>query len=77
MPMIPFLQRLAKARRVLIAGCGGGFDVFAGIPIAQHLTVAGKAVTLANYSFTNLAICAGEPITPSTWRIDQQSNELP
>jgi hypothetical protein len=75
--MIPFLTRLANARRVLIAGCGGGFDLFAGVPIAQHLRDAGKDVTFANFSFTNLWLSGGERLTPTTWRVDQQSNEIP
>jgi hypothetical protein len=75
--MIPFLKRLNEAERILIAGCGGGFDVFAGIPIAEHLFAAGKKVTFANLSFTNLWLCGGERFTPITWRIDQQSKDLP
>jgi hypothetical protein len=75
--MIPFLERLGKANRILVAGCGGGFDLFAGVPIVQHLVSAGKDVTLANYSFTNLWLCGGERITPTMWRVDQQSNEIP
>jgi hypothetical protein len=75
--MIPFLGRLEKSRRILIAGCGGGFDVFAGIPIAQHLIAAGKDVILANFPFTNLWLCGGERITPTTWRVDEQSDEIP
>jgi hypothetical protein len=75
--MIPFLERLQKAKRVLIAGCGGGFDVFAGVPIAQHLIAAGKDVAFANYSFTNLWLSGGERITSTLWRVDQQSSELP
>jgi hypothetical protein len=75
--MIPFLATLAKAERILIAGCGGGFDVFAGVPVAEQLMSAGKHVTLANFSFTNLWLCGGEPITPTTWRVDEQSAELP
>jgi hypothetical protein len=75
--MIPVLSRLEKARRVLIAGCGGGFDVFAGIPIARHLIDTGREVVFANLSFTNLWACGGERLTPITWRVDRQSNELP
>jgi len=75
--MIPFLERLEKAKRVLIAGCGGGFDVFAGVPIAQHLIAAGKDVVFANYSFTNLWLSGGERIATTLWRVDQQSHELP
>ncbi|ONI79236.1 hypothetical protein ALI144C_25740 [Actinosynnema sp. ALI-1.44] len=50
----PLFTRLAGARRVLIAGAGGGFDVYAGIPLALALRAAGKDVHLANLSFTNL-----------------------
>jgi hypothetical protein len=75
--MISFLEKLEKSNRVLIAGCGGGFDVFAGVPIGMRLLAAGKDVVFANYSFTNLWLCGGERLTPMAWRIDQQSNEIP
>jgi hypothetical protein len=75
--MIPFLENLDKSKRALIAGCGGGFDVFVGVPIAQQLLAAGKEVVFANYSFTNLWLCGGERVDPIAWRIDKQSNEIP
>ncbi len=62
---------------MLVAGCGGGFDVFAGVPIAHHLMTSGRDVVLANFSFTNLWLCGGERVTPITWRVDRQSAELP
>lgn len=37
--------RLRPASRVLVAGAGGGFDVYAGLPLA--LALAGKQVHLA------------------------------
>ncbi|MFD3452328.1 DUF1152 domain-containing protein [Streptomyces sp. NPDC058691] len=46
--------RLRDARRVLVAGAGGGFDVYAGLPLALALRAAGKQVTLANLSFADL-----------------------
>ncbi|WP_431959106.1 DUF1152 domain-containing protein [Actinacidiphila sp. bgisy160] len=46
--------RLRDARRVLVAGAGGGFDVYAGLPIALALREAGKEVHLANLSFADL-----------------------
>lgn len=57
--MLPFLDRLDSARRVLVAGCGGGFDVYAGVPLAIHLLAAGKEVVFANFSFTNLWMSGG------------------
>ncbi|MET9873024.1 DUF1152 domain-containing protein [Actinacidiphila glaucinigra] len=46
--------RLRDARRILVAGAGGGFDVYAGLPIALALREAGKKVHLANLSFADL-----------------------
>src|SRR5262245_6043851 len=46
--------RLRPASRVLVAGAGGGFDVYAGLPLALALHAAGKDVHLANLSFTDL-----------------------
>ncbi|MGW2832756.1 DUF1152 domain-containing protein [Streptomyces sp. NPDC001286] len=50
----PFFTRLHEARRVLVAGAGGGFDVYAGLPLALALRSAGKEVHLANLSFADL-----------------------
>ncbi|MFJ1758281.1 DUF1152 domain-containing protein [Kitasatospora sp. NPDC088134] len=49
----PLLERLLGAERVLIAGAGGGFDVYAGLPIALALHAAGREVHLANLSFSH------------------------
>ena len=75
--MIPFIGRLEDSQNVLIAGCGGGFDVFAGVPLTQYLRARGKSVVFANFSFTNLWMCGGERIAPTLWRVDRQSSELP
>lgn len=50
----PFFTRLRAARRVLVAGAGGGFDVYAGVPLALALRAAGKEVHLASLSFSEL-----------------------
>lgn len=50
----PLFTRLREARRVLVAGAGGGFDVYAGLPLALALRAAGKEVHLANLSFADL-----------------------
>jgi hypothetical protein len=47
-------SRLAKHERILIAGAGGGFDVYAGLPLFMALHRAGKQVFLANLTFTYL-----------------------
>jgi hypothetical protein len=50
----PLFTRLRPARRVLIAGAGGGFDVYAGLPLAFALHAQGKEVHLANLAFSDL-----------------------
>ncbi|MBT3222467.1 MAG: DUF1152 domain-containing protein [Proteobacteria bacterium] len=48
----PFFERLGEAKHVLVAGAGGGFDVFSGLPLAFSLRKAGKKVTFANLTFS-------------------------
>ena len=50
----PLLSRLKRHDRILIAGAGGGFDVYAGLPLAPALRRTGKQVFLANLTFTYL-----------------------
>ncbi|MBB3100266.1 hypothetical protein FHR83_007988 [Actinoplanes campanulatus] len=50
----PLFAALDGARRVLLAGAGGGFDVYAALPLAITLWNRGVAVHLANLSFTPL-----------------------
>jgi hypothetical protein len=57
--------RLAHSRTVLVAGAGGGFDVYAGLPIALALMDAGKTVHLANLTFTYLGGTNAPRIAPN------------
>ena len=50
----PLLARLRRHSRILIAGAGGGFDVYAGLPLYVALRAAGHEVFLANLTFTYL-----------------------
>src|SRR4029453_914015 len=52
----PLFAALAPARSVLIAGAGGGFDVYAGLPLALALWHRGARVHLANLSFSELEL---------------------
>ncbi|MEU9825157.1 DUF1152 domain-containing protein [Micromonospora chersina] len=52
----PVFAALEPARTVLVAGAGGGFDVYAGLPLAVALRDAGHTVHLANLSFTQLEL---------------------
>ena len=53
---LPILDQLADAKNILIAGAGGGFDVFIGLPLYFTLRAFGKTVHLANYSFMELQL---------------------
>lgn len=50
----PLFTRLKACERILIAGAGGGFDVYAGLPLALALGAQGKRAHLASFSFANL-----------------------
>jgi len=58
----PLFDELRPAQRVLIAGIGGGYDVFCGLPFFFHLRKCGKIVQLANLSFTNLHAVEGQKL---------------
>ena len=50
----PLFAALRHSERILVAGAGGGFDVYAGLPLAFALRGLGKTVHLANLSFSAL-----------------------
>ncbi|GAA3302249.1 DUF1152 domain-containing protein [Dactylosporangium vinaceum] len=50
----PLFAALRDCERVLIAGAGGGFDVYAGLPLAFALQERGVDVHLGNLSFAPL-----------------------
>jgi hypothetical protein len=47
-------DHLGTARRVLLAGCGGGYDVLGAVPLAIQLRAAGIAVEYGSLSFSYL-----------------------
>jgi len=48
----PFWSRLRRSsKRILLSGCGGGFDIYQGIPLFFTLRKMGFDVFLANYTF--------------------------
>jgi hypothetical protein len=51
---LPDLGPLLDCRNVLVAGMGGGFDVFCGLPIYFELRRRGVNVHLANLTFSQL-----------------------
>jgi len=65
----PLLDALSGAQRVLIAGAGGGFDVFSGLPLYFALQSLGKTPFLANLTFSNLARAQGRRFSPSAMEV--------
>jgi hypothetical protein len=70
----PVASRLDSSRRILLAGAGGGFDIFAGLPLYHALRRAGKHVELANLSFTYLGGTDAERLGPNLWRVSHSSS---
>ena len=46
-------NHFVDSKNVLISGCGGGYDVFAGLDLMFNLLELKKKVILASYSFTD------------------------
>lgn len=61
---IPFFERLKESKTVLLAGAGGGFDIFSGLPLYFALRDMGKLVHIANLSFSELGF------TDAFWPIE-------
>mgnify|MGYP000911780049 CR=1 FL=1 len=61
---ISLVETLREKNNILIAGIGGEFDIYGGIPLYYTLQKLGKQIVLANYSFTdfNTAIQNGASI---------------
>jgi hypothetical protein len=53
---LPIFDQLAPCQNLLIAGMGGGFDIYCGLPIYFELKQRGMNVHLANYSFSNIKL---------------------
>jgi hypothetical protein len=70
---LPFLDELEQARTVLVAGAGGGYDVFSGLPLYFGLRAAGKTAHLANLSFSNLQQASGRRLAPALLEVTADS----
>ena len=56
---LPIQEAVDGCSSVLIAGMGGGFDVFCGLPLYFELREKGAAVHLASFSFSDIASYRG------------------
>jgi hypothetical protein len=62
---LPFFQKIENAQSILLAGAGGGFDIFSGLPLYFGLRDQGKHVHLANLSFSPLFSATGRRLSPA------------
>jgi len=58
-----------NSQSVLVAGAGGGFDVYAGLPIYERLRLLGKKVFLANLSFVSLGTTSAQALTQALYAV--------
>ncbi len=69
----PIIARLAGCKRVLLAGCGGGYDILGAVPLIPALRARGCEVHLASLSFTYLNGLDGarqDPTHPNLYEVD-------
>lgn len=62
-------QQLEESEHILVSGAGGGFDIYAGIPIYERLRALGKTVHLANLSFAPLASTNAKQLKPGLYEV--------
>ncbi len=70
---LPFFDAIADAKTILLAGAGGGFDIFSGLPLYFGLRGMGKAVHLANLSFSRLYASNGKRLGTALVEITAQT----
>ncbi len=70
---LPLFAELEESRSILLAGAGGGFDIFGGLPLYFGLRRAGKEVHLANLSFSHLEGATGRQLAPATLEVTADS----
>jgi hypothetical protein len=61
---------IENSERILVAGAGGGFDVYAGLPIYERLRLRGKKVFLANLSFVALGTTSARALTRALYLVE-------
>src|SRR5690242_8262551 len=67
---LPLFHELEPANSILLAGAGGGFDLFSGLPLYFALRGQGKQVHLANVSFTPLQFTTGRSLGPALYEVE-------
>ena len=73
---IPLFDQLEDCQNILLAGAGGGFDIYCGIPLYFSLKEQGKNVLLANFSFTWLDKTTAKLVHPYCYEVGPGSRDL-
>ncbi len=71
---VPLFDALKDSEKVLIAGAGGGFDVFCGLPLFFALEAQGKEVHLANLSFSDLSGVRERPLASTMAKVTAEAD---
>lgn len=61
----------------MICGCGGGFDLYTGLPIYHYLKPRSEAIFLGNLSFASLPQACGRRRTPALTEVDADTEGSP
>ena len=69
----PVFSLLDSCERILLAGAGGGFDIFSGIPMFEYLRGRGKTVFLANLSFSELLDAEGQKMKSNYLKVTPET----
>ncbi len=71
---LPFFDLLRDSRTILLAGAGGGYDIFTGLPLYFGLLASGKQVHLANLSFSTIYASNGRRIGQSVVKVTHETD---
>jgi hypothetical protein len=68
-------RHLESSQKILISGCGGGYDIFCGLDLFFNLHDQNKDIILGSYTFTDPQILhqIGKQINPYCYQITHQS----
>jgi len=70
---LPLFEELQGAQTILLAGAGGGYDIFCGLPLFHALRAQGKTVHLANLSFSPLSSADGKWHAPRVLEVSPET----
>ncbi|GAB4409632.1 MAG: DUF1152 domain-containing protein [Anaerolineae bacterium] len=74
---LPIFDQVAHCQNLLIAGMGGGFDLFCGLPIYFELQKRGQKAHLASFSFSDIVqFKAGIRLTNTLVGVDADYNHI-